>query len=169
MEEVFDPTLGPVKHTAAPGLGSVSQAPVQQPTQPVQAAPVVAPTPVAAALPQGAASPADPSKIPGVREASVGGLSWDEHAQQTKEILSKQPRLPIFFPLDPGERAGEAYRSMCINGYRIEVKKNTMVYVPEAFAHLAIQSMGAETAALHEHPANLAMADAEKRRALGLA
>lgn len=107
------------------------------------------------------------AEIPGIVDAPQGGLSLDDMARQTKEILSKEPKIGIIIPLDQGEKPG-AVRTATINGYRFTVKKNTYVLLPQSVAELFMQSMQTEASALLENPLNLSMADAEKRSALGI-
>lgn len=104
----------------------------------------------------------------GVRDAAPANTSLSEEALRVKEKLSKQPKLPIFLPLENGERKGISYRPVIINGYRFEVKKGIMVYVPQAVHDLLINAMQASAEATDVEE-NLSAADIEKQRALGLA
>lgn len=102
-----------------------------------------------------------------IRDLPAAGVSLDETALATKKILAAQPKVPFIIPLDPGETPG-AYRAVIINGYRFEVKKNVMVYLPMAVAKLLMECYNVENTVLNNHPNNLSMADGEKRRALGV-
>lgn len=75
--------------------------------------------------------------------------------------------MPIFLPLEAGERRGIAYRSVTINGYRCEVKKGMMVQVPQSIYEILMNSMN-DTAESTEIEENLDRADARKRSALGM-
>ncbi len=104
----------------------------------------------------------------GVRDAAPANTTLSEEALMVKQKLSKQPKLPIFLPLENGERKGISYRPVIINGYRFEVKKGIMVYVPQAVHDLLINAMQASAEATYVEE-NLSAADIEKQRALGLA
>lgn len=131
--------------------------------QPVPPAAPVTPAPAAPA----AASTFDrKTVIPGLHE-DPNGLSFEGIALATKEKLAKQPKVRMMIPLDPGEKQG-AYRSVTINGYRFDVKKNTMVDLPEAVAALLAQSYRIASEVVDNHPLNLDGAASEKRSALGM-
>ena len=100
-----------------------------------------------------------------VRDAHIGGLNLSPEALATKEKLAKQPKVSIYIPLDPGERPG-AYRSVTINGYRFEIKKNVMVEVPRAVAKLIQDAYNIESASLNNHPLNLNNQPESSRKAL---
>lgn len=137
-------------------------------TPPVTPAPVVV-TP-SQPVSQGPATLQNLRETPlgtGIRDAAPASTSLSEEALRVKEKLSKQPKLPIFLPLEAGERKGISYRSVVINGYRFEVKKGIMVYVPQAVHDLLINAMQASAEAT-EVEENLSDADGAKRRALGL-
>lgn len=106
-------------------------------------------------------------QIPGVVDKPIAGVSLSEEALKVKAILAKEPRTPFFIPLDQGERPG-SYRSVTINGYRCEIKKNVMVNLPQSLIQLLMQSMQVEAEALADNERNLNNADAGTRRALGL-
>lgn len=106
--------------------------------------------------------------IPGVRSEQVGNLGLSELQRATKEKLDAEPRVPITIPLDPGEKIG-AYRSVSINTYRMEIKKNALVYVPMSVAHLILSSLGTTIEALENHPRNLQNQSADVKAALGIA
>jgi len=54
---------------------------------------------------------------------------------QTKALLDKQPKVNFMIPLSPGEQPG-AYETVQINGYRLVIRKNEMVEIPQAVAQL---------------------------------
>jgi len=107
------------------------------------------------------------SVLSGVKDAPLAGVSLSTEALAVKQKLSQEAKLPIYIPLDPGETKG-AYRSVTINGYRCEVKKGVMVSVPESIHKLLMNAYQIESEALNDNPRNLAAADEETRRALGV-
>lgn len=106
-------------------------------------------------------------KIPFVKDAPLGDLSLTGEQLLIKEKLAKQPKYSFYIPLDPGEKKG-AVRPVIINTYRCEVPKGMQVQVPYSIYQLLVQAYDAEAEVLQNHESNLANADAEKRRALGL-
>lgn len=187
FDNSFDPMGGgemaPMREAGLPAADQSAELPeVAQPTQPVTpvseqpvqpTVPVVAPVnvaPAAAATPVAvtpAVPTATPTEIPGVRDASIGGLQLTEMAAITKAKLALEPKVQIVIPLDAGEKKG-AYRSVTINGYRCEIKKNVMVSVPKSIAALVMSAYQTEYETLNNNEYNLADADAEKKKALGL-
>lgn len=155
MEEAkgpeFDPTLSADQQPAAPVA----------PVAPVVVAP--APDPV----PSKDIGDIRAYNIPGVTERPLGGVSLSAEALLVKEKLAKEARMPFFIPLDQGETKG-AYRSVTINGYRCEVKKNVMTNLPISIVRILMESMQMESEALHGNERNLDNADAATRSALGL-
>ena len=135
------------------------------PTPPVAPVAQVAPAPVAQVAP--AAENFDRrSAIQGLREdvdTSVEGV-----ALATKIKLSKEPKVRMMIPLDPGEKAG-AYRTVVINGYRFDVRKNTMVDLPQSVASLLADAYQITSDVLENNPLNLNRASSEAKRALGMA
>lgn len=136
-----------------------------QPTQPAPAAPVAERT-----LDSKDFGVIRDHKIQDVVDAPNAGANLTEEALRVKLMLAKQPKLPFFIPLDPGEKKG-AYRSVTINGYRCEVKKGVMVNVPESIYKLLVKSYADEADATSTHENNLENAEnsGERKRALGLA
>lgn len=132
--------------------------------------PAVVPPVAAAVVPEKPTAPAKPfdrkTVIPGLHE-NPDGLSFEGVALATKEKLANQPKVRMMIPLDPGEKQG-AYRSVTINGYRFDVKKNTMVDLPEAVAALLAQSYKIASEVVDNHPLNLDGAASTKRSALGM-
>lgn len=94
-------------------------------------------------------------------------LSVEGVALATKIKLAKEPKVRMMIPLDPGEKAG-AYRTVIINGYRFDVRKNTMVDLPQSVAALLADAYRITSETLENNPLNLNNADAEKRKALGV-
>ena len=158
-----DQILNPAPEVAAPEADDIDDEPAatDTPAAPVQAA---APTPVAA--PAASAVAFDQKNaIPGLVENN--DLSLEGIALATKEKLSKEPKVTMMIPLDPGEKAG-AYRTVQINGYRFDVRKNTMVALPQSVAQLLMDAYRITNDVLENNPLNLSRADEEKRRALGV-
>lgn len=103
--------------------------------------------------------------IPNLKDSPNGGASLSDEALSIKEILSKQAKMPLFIPLDPGEKPG-AYRSVTINGYRFEVKKGVMVSLPISVAKLLMDAYSIESEVLNNNEYNLANKDDKTRSAL---
>lgn len=133
------------------------------PSDQVDAAPVAQPVVEA---PVAQASFDRKAQIPGLIEASE--LSVEGVALATKEALSKEPKVTMMIPLDPGETS-PATRSVIINGYPFHIKKNTMVELPISVVNLLKNSYRMVDETLNGSPLNLEKADAKKRAALGLA
>ena len=49
-----------------------------------------------------------------------------DDAQMMKENLDRQPKINFLIPLSSGEKEG-AYDTVCLNGYRLVIKKGVMV------------------------------------------
>jgi hypothetical protein len=103
----------------------------------------------------------------GIKDASVGGLTLSERAEMTKLKLAKEPKIMAVIPLDPGEKPG-AVKTVSINGYRIEIKKNHPVELPKTVWELIMHNMKVSSSATASHPLNLNNADDERKKALGL-
>lgn len=88
-------------------------------------------------------------------------------ALETKKILAAQPKVTMMIPYDQGEK-GICYRSVIINGYRFDIRKNTMVALPKSVAQLLMDSYQIVNDTLQNHPTNLSHADSDKKKALGL-
>ena len=126
---------------------------------------VTAPVAVAPVAPVATAEFDRRAPIQGLREDQ--GLSVEGTALLTKQKLAKEPKVRMMIPLDPGEKAG-AYRTVVINGYRFDVRKNTMVDLPQSVAALLSSAYSITSDVLENNPLNLNRADGEKRRALGV-
>jgi hypothetical protein len=61
--------------------------------------------------------------------------AYKTKAQKMKEFLWKQPKITIMIPLELGEKDG-AYLPVTLNGYRLNIRKNTYVEVPKPIADL---------------------------------
>lgn len=127
--------------------------------------PPVAPVAPSAPAAQPSAAARTASLGAGLRDAAPGGLSLTDEQLVTKDKLSRQPKVLVYVPLDPGEKKG-AYRSVTINGYRFEVKKGMQVQVPQAVADLIMSAYEIESAVLNDNEYNLGQSDDERRRAL---
>lgn len=167
----------PEIYQAAAAMDPLAEVPPAAPTDDIESelpaaeVPPEAPAPVAPVAAAPVAAPVDKvaearSKIHGLHEEE-GALGLEGVALETKRILAAQPKVRMMIPLDPGERAG-AYRTVIINGYRFDVKKNVMVDLPEAVASLLADSYRITSEVLEDNPLNLANADAGRRAALGL-
>lgn len=146
-----------------------------------QATPVQAPRPATAASQTDAAKapskdqPLSPEKreqlsklrIPGVEDKPLNNLAYSDEALLTKEKLAKEEKVSLFIPFDGGEKRG-SYRSVIINGYRIEVAKGKQMKLPKSVAALLMDAYSIEADTLNNNPTNLQNADDEKKRALGL-
>lgn len=106
-------------------------------------------------------------EIPGVVDRPLNNLSYSDDALLTKEKLSKEEKVSLFVQLDPGERKG-AYRSVTINGYRVEVAKGKMHKLPKSVASLIMDAYQIEADTLNGAESNLQNADESKRKALGI-
>jgi len=103
--------------------------------------------------------------IPGLKEEA--GNSVEDKALATKIKLAAEPKVRMMIPLDPGEKVG-AYRSVILNGYRFDVRKNTMVDLPESVASMLAKAYSITTDVVENNPLNLAHADAGTQSALGV-
>lgn len=102
-----------------------------------------------------------------VKDAPVGDLSLSTEQLFIKNKLAKQDKYAFYLPLDPGEKKG-AVRAVTINGYRCEVPKGMQVQLPYSIYKLLMRAYDAEAEVLNNHESNLANADEDKRRALGI-
>ena len=75
--------------------------------------------------------------------------------------------MRTYVPFAQGEQKG-AYRPVIINDLRLEVPKGKPVELPKSVAEILERAMGLEVSVLQDNEHNLANADAEKRKALGL-
>lgn len=105
------------------------------------------------------------TQILGLREDE--DLSLEARALATKEKLHSEPKVRMMIPLDPGEKAG-SYRTVIINGYRFDVKKNVMVDLPQSVANLLADAYSITTEVLEDNPFNLNKADGDTQKALGV-
>lgn len=134
------------------------------PTGPAE--PAQAPVQAQAAKP--AASVDKFTVIPGMADAMKDNIGLEGMALETKIILAKQPKVGFVVPVDPGEKAGVATRTVTINGYRFEIKKGVMVQLPQDVVTLLMDAYNYTAEALNDNEYNLANADERKRAALGL-
>lgn len=101
-----------------------------------------------------------------VREAPLGGVKLSKENLDMKEVLARQPKESIFIPLEPGEKAGDAFRAVTINGYRCEVKKGVYVELPHSIAELIKRAYNIQNSVFSNHPLNLDRQDDRTRQAL---
>lgn len=160
----FDPTLEPGNKT--PNVSETSKTSEAAKVDAPEKKEVVA-KPAAAPIKNADSNIREKSLGANIRDVNYGGTSLTEGQLEVKRILDGQPKVSFYIPLDEGEKKG-AYRSVTINGYRCEIKKGTMVSVPEAIFNILKDSYQLESEALHDNPTNLELADSEKRKALGL-
>lgn len=71
---------------------------------------------------------------------------WTNRARETQKELEAQPKVRIMIPLKDGEAAGSV-QEFNINGYRIAVRKNVMVDVPEQIAEMIMERYQIEATA----------------------
>ena len=122
-------------------------------------------TPEAPVAPVAAATVDRSTVIPGLKEDTENSV--EDRALATKRKLAAEPKVRMMIPLDPGEKAG-AYRPVLINGYRFDVRKNTMVDLPESVASLLAASYSITTDIVENNPLNLAHASEKTQDALGM-
>lgn len=164
-----DPAVDPATVPTPPvddidGELPASETPVVPPAAPVVPTAPVVETQTAPVAPVAEANPR--AAIHGLTE-DPDSLGLEGVALETKIKLSKEPKVRMMIPFDPGEKPG-AYRTVVINGYRFDVKKNVMVDLPQSVAALLAQAYRITSEVVENAPTNLANADAEKRSALGL-
>lgn len=89
-----------------------------------------------------------------VSEAPVSAIGVDESvapvgskAAKMKEILSKQPKVRVLIPLEPGEKRGST-ESVTLNGYRLNIQKGVYVDVPQQVADVLSNSLNQTIEAL---------------------
>lgn len=126
---------------------------------------VVAPAPKVVAKPTN--SELQNKVIPFVKDATPNQLSLSGEQLAVKEKLANEEKFAFYLPLDPGEKKG-VVRPVTINGYRCEVPKGMQVMLPKSIYLLLVQAYDAEAEVLNNHENNLANADGETRRALGI-
>lgn len=102
----------------------------------------------------------------GIKDASVNGLTLSQRAENTKIKLSKEPKIMAVIPLEAGEKPGSV-KTVSINGYRIEIKKNIPVELPKTVWELIMHNMKVSSTATASHPLNLNNADEARKKALG--
>lgn len=88
-------------------------------------------------------------QLSGVEDANKIGL--DEMALTTKIALSKQPLLPIYIPLEQGEKVG-TQKYAAINCYPFFIQKGVMVNVPRDIHDLLQNTMIEASRALEKDP-----------------
>jgi hypothetical protein len=68
-----------------------------------------------------------------------------DDAKLVKDQLAKEPTTEIYIPLSSGEKLGQAYETVTINGYRLEIKKGYMVEVPKTVARMIRKYLNIQT------------------------
>ena len=71
-------------------------------------------------------------------------------AEQTKQILAKQPKVNFIIPLADGE-SPDAEDTVQINSYKLTIKKGVMVELPQAVAQLLAEKYRIQMTAGAEH------------------
>lgn len=71
-----------------------------------------------------------------VGEASTENLG---KAEIMRRKLAEQEKVSIMIPLSPGEREGST-ESVILNGYRLNIRKGSYVYVPKQVAEVIMES-----------------------------
>lgn len=141
----FDPTLGGADPSANV---QATATPVDRRAQPSQNSRVV-PRHIAEM------ERASFSGAPTLRDAPLAGVGLSGEAALVKAALEKEPKFAFHVPLEPGEKAGSAYRSVTINGYRCEVRKGVQVLLPQSIYQLLMDAYRIEVETLDYHPKNL--------------
>ncbi len=72
--------------------------------------------------------------------------SYQTKAQKMKEYLWSQPKVTIMIPLEQGEKEGTTL-PVTLNGYRLNIRKNTYVEVPKPVADLLMDILKQNEAA----------------------
>lgn len=67
----------------------------------------------------------------------------DYHARRSKHELITGPQTQFMIPLQPGEKPG-ATETVSLNGYRINIKKNTIVTIPVPMAQIIAEKYQVE-------------------------
>lgn len=88
-------------------------------------------------------------QLSGVEDANKIGL--DAMALATKIALSKQPLIPTYIPLDPGEKVG-TQKYAAINCYPFFIQKGVMVNTPRDIHDLVNNTMLEASRALEKSP-----------------
>lgn len=68
-----------------------------------------------------------------------------EDALLVKKQLASEPTTEIYIPLSSNEKLGQAFETVTINGYRIEIKKGYMVEVPKTVARMISKYLNIQT------------------------
>jgi len=116
-------------------------APLTPPAAPVSTAAV--PPPVVPAFQganqTGAAAPAGTERDFGIR--------YGKRQASVKARLDKQPKVAFMIPRNPLEIDGLSYETVQIDGFRMEIKKGAMVYLPQQVAEILAEKFNIETTA----------------------
>lgn len=76
-----------------------------------------------------------PVETPEIRNGGQEEADFKKTASDIKSLLSEQPKVRVFVPLETGEKLGE-FLPVSINGYRLNVPKGVYVEVPQAVADI---------------------------------
>lgn len=78
------------------------------------------------------------------------GIEYKKMSDQMKKHLQSQPKVQFMIPLAPNEKEG-AWESVQINGYRMVIKKGTMVTIPQQVAQILADHYQIQMEAGKEH------------------
>lgn len=126
------------------------------PTMPMQGnvqatAPEVAPVGIAPTVPTQTA-PVAP-RVVGESERDLG-IIYDKSKNEMKAVLEAQPKVTFMIPKIAGEADELAYESVQLNGFRVQIKKGTMVQVPQQIAEVLAEKYQIEMSAGQEMRVN---------------
>lgn len=129
-EELPEPPAGAHQEPVETFVPPAPETP-EPPVVPTEAVPPAVETPAVPPVPQMAAA------VP-VREETERelGIVYDKMSSQMREALQAQPKVTFMIPKMPGEDESLAYESVQLNGYRIQIKKGTMVQIPQQVAEI---------------------------------
>ncbi len=102
-----------------------------------------------------------------ITEASVGGIALTERAALTRDMIMKEPRIMIILPFENGEKKG-AYKSVNINGWRVEIKKGMQVELPESIWNIIAANMKASIDNVQNNSRNIKNQGEDVLKALGM-
>lgn len=76
-----------------------------------------------------------PEPTPARASTKDVGISYQKMTEDMKEHLATQQKVHFMIPLGEGEKDG-AYETVQINGYKMTIKKGTMVVIPQQVAEI---------------------------------
>lgn len=122
---------------------ATKQAPTEQFVPPIAppVTPPIAPRPVAMTAPSAPASVKTELSEPDFR------MEAKKRHEKTVERLQKQPKVWFMIPVVPGEAKGLSYETVTIDGFRMEIKKGTMVELPKQVVEILAEKYRVEMTA----------------------